>query len=202
MKIAGCWVHAKRKFSDIVKAKTDFDLIASEAVRRISEISHLDNTLKDLNSKERQKQRMIVVKPKVDDLFAWAKSRIETLTPQSESRKGLQYCINQEQFLRVFLSDGDIPMNNNPAEQAISPFTLGRKNWVNMDTVRGAEASAIMYSLVETAKANHLRIYDYLELLLTELPKHADDTSRDFMIHLLPWSEFVQEKCRAGKRSN
>ena len=75
----------------------------------------------------------------------------------SNTYKSLQYCINQEKFLRVFLSNDAVPMDNNVAERAIRPFTLGRKNWVNMDSIRGAQASATLYSLVETAKANNLR---------------------------------------------
>lgn len=71
-------------------------------------------------------------------------------------------------------------MDNNPAEQAIRPFTLGGKNWVNVDSMRGAQTSAILYSLIETAKANNLRIYEYLEYLLENLVKHSDDTNRDF----------------------
>ena len=92
-------------------------------------------------------------------------------------------------------------MDNNRAEQAIRPFTLGRKNWVNMDSIRGAGASAILYSLVETAKANNLRVYEYLELVLTSLAEHADDTDRSFLKDLLPWSEHVQEKCKSLKKS-
>lgn len=111
--------------------------------------------------------------------------------------KGLQYCINQEKYLRVFLSDGNVPMDNNRAEQAIRPFTLGRKNWVNMDSIRGAQANTILYSLVETAKANSLHVYEYLELLLIGLAEHADDTDRDFIKDLLPWPENAQTKCKA-----
>lgn len=73
-------------------------------------------------------------------------------------------------------------MDNNTAERAIRPFTLGRKNWGNVDSIRGAEeASALMYSLVETEKANGLRAYEYLEYVLTKLAAHQDDTSRDFL---------------------
>lgn len=77
-------------------------------------------------------------------------------------------------------------MDNNAAERAIRPLTVGRKNWGNIDTIRGAETSVIIYSLVKSVKANNLRIYNYMELLLTELPKLADDTSRDFVQNLLP----------------
>ncbi len=201
MKVAGCWIHARRRLSDHVKSKTDENSIAAEGVSRISRIFHLDDRLKNLSSEERQKQRMSIVKPKVDAYFAWAKKAVQQLDPGSKLAKDLQYGINQEPFLRLFLTDGDIPLSNNTAEIAIRPFTVGRKNWVNIDTIRGAETSAILYSIVETARANHLRVCDYLELLLTELPKHEDDTSRDFIQDLLPWSENIQKKCGARENS-
>lgn len=82
-----------------------------------------------------------------------------------------------------------IGMDNNLAKHAIRPFTLERRNWVNMNSTLGAEASAIMYNLVQTAKANNLRVYEYLEYLLTELARYQDDTDRAFLKDLLPWSE-------------
>lgn len=204
LQIAGCWIHAKRKFAELVKAagaKSLDGTVAAEATKRISELFHLDNQFNELSKKEREKQRQLIVKPKVDDFFAWAKEQSQKVTSGSSTYKGLQYCINQEKYLRVFLSDGNVPMDNNRAEQAIRPFTLGRKNWVNMDSIRGAQASAILYSLVETAKANNLRVYEYLELLLTGLAEHTDDTDRDFLKDLLPWSDNVQEKCKSLKKS-
>ena len=204
LKVAGCWVHAKRKFAEIVKAVDADDsggIIAVEATKRISEIFRLDNKLDELTRKERENERQRRIKRKVDDFFAWAKTVIVSLPPESATYKGLQYCINQEQFLRVFLSDGNVPMDNNRAEQAIRPFTLGRKNWVNMYSPNGAKASAIIYSLVETAKANDLKVYDYLELLITELSAHADDTDLSFIKDLLPWSKTVRKKCLVSKKS-
>ena len=184
-----------------VGAETADNSIAAEATRRISELFHLDNQWDDLSKKERKKRRQLVLKPKVDDFFAWAKTEIQKLPVQSTTRNGLQYCINQEQFLRVFLSNGDVPMDNNLAEQAIRPFTIGRKNWVCANSIHGASASAILYSIVETAKANDLKVYDYLEFLLAELPKHVEDTGREFLKDLLPWSETIQEKCSNRKKS-
>ena len=105
------------------------------------------------------------------------------------------------QYLRVFLTNGDVPMDNNAAERAIRPFTIGRKNWVMIDTIKGAEASAIIYSLVETAKANNLRTYEYLELLLTEIPNHLDDKNFDYFENLMPWSDYVKERCHTLKKS-
>ena len=199
LKVAGCWVHAKRKFAELVKAlgdKTSDSLIAAEATKRISEIFHIDKTLTDLDKQQRKDERQRLVKPKVDDFFAWAKDKINLLPAGGATYDGLQYCINQEQFLRVFLSDGNVPMDNNLAEQAIRPFTLGRKNWVNMFSSKGAQSSSVIYSLVETAKANNLRVYDYLELLLSEIPKHMSDTNLDFLQYLMPWSDKVKEKCQ------
>ena len=86
-------------------------------------------------------------------------------------------------------------MDNNYAEQAIRPFTIGRKNFVLIDSSNGAKASAIIYSLVETAKANQLNVYQYFELLLTEIPKHMEYKNLNFLDDLLPWSPLVQEKC-------
>jgi hypothetical protein len=124
---------------------------------------HLDEKWKDLSKEEREKQRQLVLKPKVDDFFAWAKAKVIKLPPKGAIAEGLKYCINQKKFLRVFLSNGDVPMDNNLAERSIRPLTLGRKNRVNIFSEQGAEASSILYSIVETAKANNPRVFDYLE---------------------------------------
>ena len=198
LKVAGCWIHAKRGFSNIVKAlgtDTPEYLIADAAVKRISEISHLDNQLDDLTKVERKKQRRTVIKPKVDAFFMWVKSVLPQVPGEGTTAKALKYCINQEQFLRVFLEDASVPMDNNRAEQAIRPFTLGRKNWVNMFSKDGAHASAVIYSIVETAKANGLNVNSYLEYLLAELSAHADDPKEDYITRLLPWSKEVKKLC-------
>lgn len=204
LQIAGCWVHAKRGFATLVKAvgsEKAEGVIAAEASRRISNMFHLDKKWKDLSKEEREKHRQLVLKPKVDDFFAWAKDTVIKLPPESATAKGLQYCINQEKFLRVFLSNGDVPMDNNLAERSIRPFTLGRKNWVNIFSEQGAEASSVLYSIVETAKANNLRVYDYLEYTLDQLVNHSDDTDRNFLNDLLPWSDYVQEHFCCPKKS-
>ena len=125
---------------------------------------------------------------------------MQTVPAGSNTYKALQYSLNQETHLRVFLDNSDVPMDNNTAERAIRPFTVDRKNWVNVDSIRGAEVSAIMYSLVETAKANGLQVYDYLEYVLTELAAHQDDTDRAFLADLLLWSKVVQKKYRIVKK--
>lgn len=200
IRIAGCWVHAKRRFADLVKAvgaENVDSTISAQAVKKIAEIFHLDNQLNDLARYKRKKKRQQVVKPKVDDFFAWLKETIQKLPSESHTAKAINYCLNQEQYLRVFLSDPDVPMDNNSAERAIRPFTLGRKNWVITYSSKGARASAVLYSIVETAKANNLKVYEYINLVLSKMMEHKDDPDQSYIKDLLPWSEYVREKCHA-----
>ena len=96
---------------------------------------------------------------KVNAYFAWVKKKYVQVTHNSSIGKALAYSIHQEPYLRTFLDDGDVPMDNNYAEQAIRPFTIGRKNFVCIESSAGVKASAMIYSLVETAKANYLNVY-------------------------------------------
>ena len=97
----------------------------------------------------------------------------------------------------------DVPMDSSASERAIRPFTIGRKNWVLINSVRGARASAVIYSLVETAKLNGLSVYRYMEHLLTELPKLADDKGNidtKKLDPLLPWSDQLPAQCHKPRR--
>ncbi len=131
---------------------------------------------------QKYKMNLFVPTHRVDAFFEWVKTKNMQVTHNSTIGKALAYSIHQEPYLRKFLSDGNIPMDNNCAEQAISPFTIGRKNFVIIESDNGAKASAILYSLAETAKANLVNTYQYFELLLTEIPKHMDDKDRSFFL--------------------
>lgn len=173
LKVAGCWVHAKRKYAELVKATGIPELegtVAAQGVALISELFHLDGLCDKSKDKDRKDYRQREVAPKVDAYFAWVKESLPKVPAGGSTYKALQYSLNQEEYLRFFLTDGKVPMDNNTSERTIRPFTLGRKNWVNVDSIRGAEASAVMYSLVETVKANGLRVYEYLEYVLTFSP--------------------------------
>lgn len=137
----------------------------------------------------------------VDTFFSWCRESQGRVPPSSETSNGIKYCLNQEKYLREFLSDPKIPLDNNPAEQAIRPFCVGKKNWKLIDTINGAKASAILYSIVETAKANDLNIYQYFKHLLTEIPKHMEDTDLSFLDSLLPWSKQLPAECRKKKKT-
>ena len=199
--VSGCWIHSRRPFAEFLKSIQSKDAakgsIAQQAYDMITEMMHIDNRFDDLPSEDRKNQRQLVLKDKVDAYFEWAKEKYSQVAHNGATGKALAYSINQEKYLRRFLDDGDIPMDNNLAEQAIRPFTIGRKNFVIINTDHGAKASAMLYSLVETAKANNLNTYKYFEMLLTIIPQHMDDKDLKFIDALLPWSPLVQEKCRS-----
>lgn len=110
--------------------------------------------------------------------------------------KAYTYILNQEKYLRVFLEDGEVPIDNNASERAIRGFCIGKKNWQMIDTINGAHSSAIIYSIAETAKANNLKPYDYFVYLLEEIPKHMEQKDRTFLEDLLPWSKKLPEGIR------
>ena len=188
--IAGCWVHCRRRFDEALKLIPKPSQKESNAfllMKQIQAIYREEGKLKDLSSDERLKQRQAVIKPLVDAFFAYLK----TINVSKKDKFGdaVGYARNQEKYLRVFLTDGDVPIDNNASERAIRGFCIGKKNWQMIDTIHGAKSSAIIYSIVETAKANNLKPFDYVQHLLEEMPKHMDDRDCSFLENLLPWSE-------------
>ena len=188
--IAGCWVHCRRRFDEALKLIPKSYQKESNTfllMKQIQAIYREEGKLKDLSSDERLKQRQAVIKPLVDAFFAYLK----TINVSKKDKFGdaVGYALNQEKYLRVFLTDGDVPIDNNASERAIRGFCIGKKNWQMIDTIHGAKSSAIIYSIVETAKANNLKPFDYVQHLLEEIPKHMDDKDCSFLEDLLPWSE-------------
>ena len=188
--IAGCWVHCRRRFDEALKLVPKSYQKESNAfllMKQIQAIYREEGKLNDLSSDERLKQRQVVIKPLVDAFFTYLK----TINVSKKDKFGdaIGYALNQEKYLRVFLTDGDVPIDNNASERAIRGFCIGKKNWQMIDTINGAKSSAIIYSIVETAKANNLKPFDYVQYLLEEIPKHMNDGDCSFLENLLPWSE-------------
>ena len=204
LRIAGCWSHARRRFDEAVKAlpkQKQKDSRAYLALTMIQAIYREEKQLKDLPAGERRNRRQLSVKPMVEAYFTWVRENLPKVPQKSKTWEGFNYSLNQEKYLKVFLDDGEVPMDNNAAEQSIRGFCIGKKNWVMIDTIAGAKSSAIIYSIAETAKANNLKPYDYFEYLLTEIPKHLDDTDRSFLDDLLPWSPGLPANCRKPNKS-
>ena len=201
LKIAGCWAHCRRGYDEVSKdaPKAEDRSLAKIALKMIQAIYREDKKYNESSPKERLNNRKYVVKPLVEAYFEWVKTYANKVDPRSKLGKAIKYSINQEKYLRVFLENADVPMDNNAAERVIRPFTVGRKNWVMIDTISGAKASAIAYSLVETAKANGLNVYQYFKHLLTEIPKHMDEKDMSFCEDLLPWSRSLPPECQKNR---
>ncbi len=199
LRIAGCWAHARRRFDEALKAvskESQKSSLAYLALKQIQAICREENKLINITPEERLKHRQLTVKPLVDAYFTWVKQNQSKVPEKGKTGKGFSYSLNQEKYLRVFLEDGEVPLDNNAAEQTIRPFCVGKKNWVMIDTIAGAQASAIIYSIAETAKANGLKPYNYFEYLLEEIPKHMDDHDVSFCENLLPWSDKLPKECK------
>ena len=208
---ANCFTHARRDYADAVKAigKGNAEAIRSsigyKALTRIGAIYKLEGALKALSPEERLKERQTSIKPLVEEYFAWVKQVLadKTALPKGKAAQGLQYSINQEEYLKVFLTDGEVPIDNSASERALRNFTVGRKNWVTINTVRGAQASAIIYSITETARANDLNVYYYIKYLLSGLPSLIDkkgNIEKSMLEPLMPWSKTLPADCYSKRR--
>ena len=202
-KVAGCWVHCKRKFSEIVKASgkaRGTGLLAEEGVKKISEIYKVDKTIHNETTEEGEilKKRQDIIGPLVDEFFTWVKQNSEWVDEESAIGKAFTYAKNQKKYLREFLNDGNVPLDNNAAERAIRPFCIGRKNWIMIDTPAGADSSSVIYSIVETARANNLNMYEYMKYLLEELPEIIQK-GKEVPDRLMPWSSELPDKVRKPK---
>lgn len=205
LKIAGCWVHCRRKFEEaleVIPKELRKQSILDLLMNQIRAIYREEGKLSGFSADERVEKRQLVVKPLVDAFFAYVKQNSGRVPKSGKAGEAFTYALNQEPYLRVFLENGNVPMDNNASERAIRGFCIGKKNWEMIDTVHGASASAIIYSISETAKANGLKPYEYFEYLLTEIPKHQDESSTDFLADLLPWSEKLPEYIRKPKKAS
>jgi hypothetical protein len=177
----GCWAHARRRFVEALKGagknrkkgpkRTTKRSHAETGLRFIQTLYAIERSVKEATPDERLRVRQEQSLPVVAELRRWLDGALETVVPRSLSGEALGYLNGQwPKLVRVF-DTGHVPLDTNAVENAIRPFAVGRKNWMFADTVRGAEASANLYSLIETAKANDIEPWAYLLHLFNELPK-------------------------------
>ena len=169
----GCWARARRRFSDAVKAqgKSKRRGKAHRGLSLIQKLYRVESQAKKLAPETRYEQRQRRAKPVLEELRTWLDQSLPQVPPTSATGKALHYLHKQWPKLVRYLDDGRLEIDNNLAENAIRPFVLGRKNWLFSDSVKGVKASANLYSLIETAKANGLEPYAYLRYVFTALPK-------------------------------
>ena len=169
----GCIAHARRKFSEAVNAqgKKKKRGKAHRGLALIQKLYRVEKQARKLDAEDRHACRQQQARPVLDELRAWLDEALLQVPPTSATGKALNYLNREWRKLIRYLDDGRLEIDNNGAENAIRPFVIGRKNWLFSDSVKGVKASANLYSLIETAKANGLEPYAYLRYLFTELPK-------------------------------
>ena len=191
---AGCWGHLRRKFEEAMPKNAPKDNKARIGFEYCQKLFMLEREYVDLNPDQRVDKRSEKSKPVVDAFYGW----IGTLNPLAGSNlaKAVTYAVNQKAHLSTFLLDGCIEISTNRVENKIRAFATGRKNWLFADTVAGAKASAVAYSIIGTAVANGLNPYEYLKYLFTTLPTVlAKDPDVDLSPYF-PWVDEIQEKCK------
>lgn len=204
IKHIGCWAHCRRKYSealDSAPSGTDLKRTASyRLLHKINKLFTLEKKLADKSYEEIKETRQKEAKPIIDDFFKDVKECAKVAVDKTKLSQALTYSINQEENLRLYLEDGRIEISNNRAENSIRPFCVGRRNWLFSNTVKGAEASAAIYSLVETAKLNNLKPYDYFEYLLTVLTEIDINDDKE-LEKIMPWSKSLPENIYLTKKS-
>ena len=181
----GCWSHVHRKFHEAFKASKHGKANAGKALAFIKRLCKIEEEIKEKSTKERYEIRQGKAKPVLEEIYEWLESIVHSVPPKSLLGKALLYTRREWEYLVKYIEDGRLRIDNNFIENAIRPFAIGRKNWMFSYSVEGAKASAMIYSIVETAKANGHEPYSYLRLILQELPKA--DRLADFE-KLLPYN--------------
>ena len=185
--LIGCWAHARRKFTEAKTAQgKKQNGKADWALNHIQKLYRIEIQIKDKTVSERHQIRQEKGLPLLKQFEAWLiKSEQEVLT-KTKLGEAIQYCLNQWKKLQGYTLDGHLSIDNNRAERAIKPFVIGRKNWLFSQTAKGAKASATLYSIIETAKANGIVPFDYIMYLLEKLSQPEPNINQ-----LMPW-EFAK----------
>lgn len=209
IELTGCWAHSRRKYTDILtslpKGTDKKDSLAAKAVEMIGRLygvesmlnEKYDNRFDELALADIYQTRQEQSKPVCDEYFSWCKANRSRTT--GSLRKAMDYSLNEEKKLRVFLDYPICEIDNNRAERSIKPYVMGRKAWLFSGSAHGAESSAMIYSLIITAKENKLKIYDYLVYLFNHLATSKGDIDLIDLEYLMPWSETLPEQLRVRR---
>ena len=205
--VTGCFTHARRRFDAALTAlKKDFtkeqlkETIAYQAMTRIGILYKVEELLKNKTPEERYKERQKQSRPVVDALFEWLHSMEDSVDRSSLIGDAILYTLHQETYLRRYLEDGHLSIDNNSAERAIKNFAVGRRNWLFAKSIRGADASALVYSITETALLNGLKPYVYLTYVLDQMRQLGPFPKPEEIDCLLPWSDELPDEFRTKQK--
>jgi len=197
--LVGCWAHARRQFDEAIKAlpssaRSKGPVTAEEGLAYCNRLFAIERSLKEAAPKVRHAARLAHSEPVLDEFHAWLTKQESEALPKSALGKAVRYCLNQWEKLTAFLKDGRLEISNNRTERSIKPFVIGRKNWLFANTPRGARSSAVIYSVIETAKENGLNPFVYLTYLFEQLPNV--ELSDAALETVMPWSDTLPDACR------
>lgn len=205
--VTGCFTHARRRFDAALTAlKRDFtkeqlkETVAYNAMARIGILYKVEELIKNKTPEERYEERQKQARPVVDALFEWLHSMEDSVDRSSLIGDAILYTLNQEPYLRRYLDDGHLSIDNNSAERAIKNFAVGRRNWLFAKSIRGADASAVVYSITETALLNGLKPYVYLTYVLDQIRQMGPFPKPKELDRLLPWSNNLPEGFRTKNK--
>ena len=159
----------------------------------------MDNSGKEipaLSYEDKKAKRQEASRALLDAFWSWVENTITIPTTNEKLTKALNYSLNHKKELEMFLEDGRLEISNNLCESHIRPFATARRAWLFADTPNGARANAVLYTLVETARANDLNVYAYLDYLLSEMPNADFYNHPEIIDDMLPWSDKLPESCR------
>ncbi len=196
-----CWAHVRRKFVDALPKDVQSPevTLAAQGIQFCNQLFEMEKVFRDLSQEERYKERLAKQMPMLEAFWAWAESSRQATPPKGKTSEALLYAVKHKEGLMNYLKDGNCSISNNLAENSIRPFTIGRKNWLFSGSPKGAAASAAIYSLVETAKANGLSPHRYVEYILGDLPGIPFRQYPEILDDYLPWNPDIQKKCSSSK---
>lgn len=202
--LSGCWAHARRKFHD-VKVSTSKPLspsgkltITEQALQKIGAIYKIEKQITSESPEDRLKIRQEQSIPLVKAYFIWLKKVKSEVLPKSKLGEAIQYSLNLQKQLEEPFNDGRLDIDNNLAERSIKPFVIGRKNWLFSNSSKGAKSSALVYTVIETAKENNLNVLQYLIYLFETLPNIDIKDSKE-LENLVPWASTLPANCYLTK---
>ena len=200
IKRALCWSHARRYLIESIPLDSQGKEIpgskGAEGREYINLLFKVEEEIKNLPYEEKKQKRQDASKPILDAFWTWVEKTSAMYTTNEKLTQALGYCQNQRKYLETFLEDGRIPLSNNYCEANIKPFATARRAWLFADTPKGAFANGVLYTLVESARANDLDVYEYLKHLLIEMPNNHHLENPSVIDRLLPWSKELPEQCR------
>ena len=202
-----CWSHLRRYFLESIPLDEKGNFLpgskGEEGFEFINLLFYMEDSMKSLSPEERKEKRQTGAKALTDAFWSWVEKTSSIPTTNEKLTTALSYALNHQAHFQMFLEDGRLEISNNLCESHIRPFATSRRAWLFADTPDGARANAVLYTLVESAKANDLNVYNYLDYLLTELPelgyehkKHPEQLDK-----YLPWSEELPAGIRMNRKN-